>query len=317
MSAFDEFSIPARQALLAALPAQGAFPNSTFWFGNRLYVDDGLLIRPVEQLGVRVVTATTTLLDTDQIVIVENPLLAQITLVAPPADGKMLTVIRGASGASLADVLILGHIRGVAAEVWMGLQAPGTSARFVSRAGTWLPVSEVGGSEKLEGYDATLVDIVNTAAETSLFSWTLSYLAENAAAVTFLEGDFLNNSGANATVRWVINVNGTTVLNTNVSAAIATNASRRPWKAELVFSNLAATNANRVSLDWRLGNSTAATVGIGSFGTASLSYFGMSNALAINTATALTIDVRATLSSANAAISLRKLIVKRRLQELL
>ena len=155
---------------------------------------------------------------------------------------------------------------------------------------------------------ATLLDVVNSAAETTLFSATIpaNMLASDRSARLTLIGDYLNNSGANATLR-VRAKFGATTLWDDTSANIATNATRRALTVDLLLANRGATNSQ--ALGGRIDLSALpATTGLGDFAAASAVVGAVFSGTAAEDSTvAKTLAVTVQHSAANANLSVRRL----------
>jgi hypothetical protein len=152
-----------------------------------------------------------------------------------------------------------------------------------------------------------LLDIVNTAAETALFSATLpaNTLGTDRAVRATIIGDYLNNSGANQTIRLRVKY-GATTLYDDITAALATNAARRALRVEALLA--AANSATSQALGGVVALSAAGgtTAGLGDLAGVTVTA-PLSGAAAENSATPLLFSVTVTHSAANANLSLRRL----------
>jgi hypothetical protein len=151
-------------------------------------------------------------------------------------------------------------------------------------------------------------ELVNTAAETNIFVYPLpaDILGTEQALHVKMVGDFLNNTGANQNLTLRVSVGGN--LWADNSGNIATNANRRPWSMELLFSNLGQTNQNYLNGTLIIGQAGGATTGVGDMASAGYreAVFGSNGLLTINTALPQTLSIFAQLSSANANLSFRR-----------
>ncbi len=153
-----------------------------------------------------------------------------------------------------------------------------------------------------------LLDIVNSSAETSLFSAGIAanLLATDRAVRLTLIGDYLNNSGATRTLRVRVKLGATTLWD-DTSIALAASATRRALAIEVLLANRGATNSQ--ALGGRLDISALpATAGLGDFAAASIAAGAvLSGTSAEDTTTARTLDLTVQHSAANASLSVRSL----------
>jgi hypothetical protein len=175
--------------------------------------------------------------------------------------------------------------------------------------------SEIPSSAKLNTlvgvYDrnTTEVDVVSSAAATSLYAPSIGagHLSTNRMARMTILGDFLNNTGSNATFTLRVNVGGATAID-DLSNTIATSASRRAFKIVAEVANLGATNSQFVSV--RIHMSGSASAGAGTGDLASPTTEVLNNVMIATTAQdstlAMAFAVQVVLSSASASLSFRK-----------
>jgi len=147
------------------------------------------------------------------------------------------------------------------------------------------------------------VAISNSAAETTILSALIAAdsLGSARGAVCLARGNFLNNTGATATIQVQVKFGATTLWNV-VSAAIASNANQRPFYLHLELSNESSTSAQAVGGFLCIGGTGGATTGEGPI--TSGSFFGTFNGTAAESTTVdKTLVVTVTLSSASANLT--------------
>lgn len=157
----------------------------------------------------------------------------------------------------------------------------------------------------------TEVDVVNTAAETNLISYSVAAgaMGTTRRLKVLIIGDYLNNSGAARTGILKIKFGGTTIVEQNSTPAINAHANRRPVRFDFDIANLAAANVNFLEGEFRLGSvGTAAVSGIGDVGVSTdllIASLASNGTTAIDTASAQTVAVTWQHSAANASLSMR------------
>lgn len=98
-------------------------------------------------------------------------------------------------------------------------------------------------------------------------------------------GDYLNNNGAaGRTIIMRVYCGGTKVFDSNASTSLSQSANRRMVTWDLMFSNLGASNSNRLGGDFVIGAAAGPTTGLGALVAATLSgNVGSNGAVAIDT----------------------------------
>jgi hypothetical protein len=154
---------------------------------------------------------------------------------------------------------------------------------------------------------ASLLDVVNSVAETSLFSFSLpaNLLGTNRMVRLTLFGDYLNNSGATRTVTFKAKYGATTLFN-DVTLALAASASRRPFRAEVELANQGATNAQVLSGLISLGLPGGTTSGLGDLSGLPVLVNHLFGSSAEDSTAAKTLDLTVTHSAASASLSIRR-----------
>jgi hypothetical protein len=179
---------------------------------------------------------------------------------------------------------------------------------LTGEAGELLLIAIDGLYDRAIARDAALLDVVNTAAETTLLSATVpaNTLSTNRAVRLTLTGDYLNNSGANQTLTLRLKYGATTLYN-DVTAVIATNAARRALRVEALLA--AANSATAQALGGLISISApgGTTNGLGDLGVAALTTTPITGAAVENSATALAFALTAQHGAANASLSVRRL----------
>lgn len=153
------------------------------------------------------------------------------------------------------------------------------------------------------------LDINNTAAETSIYSFSVP--ANTIPAIGYLRasiiGDILNSTGGSRTIQIKVKY-GATTLYDGVTTGLGTTAARHPFVIEVTLGNLGVTNSQFASLVVNIGNANAPTTGIGSIGAGAtvVSTSGGGSA-AEDSTTTLTLDITVTCSGvASANFSVRR-----------
>lgn len=158
--------------------------------------------------------------------------------------------------------------------------------------------------------DFVLQNVVNTAAETTVFNYNIpaGQLGPSGCLRLRLVGDYLNNTGAGTPTLTLRIKLGATTIYADASAANANSASRRPFDLNIILANQDS-NSSQVLGGYALfGAAGGATNGIGDFGTdeiqATTPLFGTA---AINTTTDQAFAVTIQHSTNNANLSFRKM----------
>ncbi|MFN0146284.1 MAG: hypothetical protein ACKVT1_07225 [Dehalococcoidia bacterium] len=153
---------------------------------------------------------------------------------------------------------------------------------------------------------AALLDIVNTAAESTVFSATVpaNALGTDRAVRALLTADYLNNTGANQTVRLRVKY-GATTLYDDISGALATNAARRAARVEAVIAAQGSASVQSLGGSVSMSAAGGATAGLGDLAGVTVSV-PVSGAAAENSANTITFAITITHSVANAALSFRR-----------
>jgi hypothetical protein len=153
-------------------------------------------------------------------------------------------------------------------------------------------------------------DVNNTAAETTLYSFSVpaNVLDTQKALRLKMWGDFLNTTGAGATVRVRVKFGATTHWD-DTSGSLTTNATRHPWEMEVLIGNQNATNVQAIGGRFLMSPVTA-NVGIGDLATIPASTTGAVASFyatgAIDTTAARTLEVTVQLSASSTNLSIRR-----------
>lgn len=119
----------------------------------------------------------------------------------------------------------------------------GGTTNFYRADGTWAK-PPTGWSSYF--VDSNVVTVANTTAESTLFTYTLpASPATNTVVHVHLFGEYLNNSGANRTIRFQWKIGSTVIINTAVSGSIATSATLREWESQATLL-ISGTNSQRL-----------------------------------------------------------------------
>ena len=153
---------------------------------------------------------------------------------------------------------------------------------------------------------AALLDIVNTVAESTAFTATVpaNTLGTDRAVRALLIADYLNNSGANQTVRVKVKL-GATTLYDDITGALATNAARRAVRIEAVIAAQNSASVQSLGGSVSISGAGGTTAGLGDLVGVTV-YTPVLGAAAENSANALTFAITITHSAANAALSFRR-----------
>jgi hypothetical protein len=179
-----------------------------------------------------------------------------------------------------------------------------------------LVVARAGSNNRLDGDDftavhtrqASTVDVTNTTAETTVFSYAVpaNELGTTRKLRCEMGGDYLNSSGVTPTLQLRIKYGGTTIFDDTVAVS-SVSATRRPWY--LMYSLCANASANAQCLFgfMLLGTAGGATTGIGDIDTDEVETMGpFFNTAAVDSTVSQTLEVTVTWSSATTALSLRR-----------
>lgn len=154
-------------------------------------------------------------------------------------------------------------------------------------------------------------DVVNTAAETSFYSFSVpaNVLDTQKMLRLTLYGDYLNNSGAGRTLTIRVKFGGNTYYN-DVSGTLAASASRHPFRWEVLLGNRNATNVQSIGGYFSMGIAGGATTGLGDLATFATNTTGFEtpfyNDGAVDTTAARTLEVTVQHSTNNASLSIRR-----------
>jgi hypothetical protein len=194
----------------------------------------------------------------------------------------------------------LGGIESLAATAHQWINAISTSGVPSSTQPAFSDVSgAIGILNRASGNPA--VDLVNSAAETSVYSFAIpgNTIGINQAVRLTLLGDFLNNTGGNQTFLIKVKFGGTTVLTTPNTLTLTTSANRPTSNLSVLIQNLGATNSQLAN-----GSFMSGPGGNGVMGNP-LVDVGEFQGLAIDTTVNQTLQVTVTLGAANAALEYR------------
>lgn len=185
-----------------------------------------------------------------------------------PAYGKV-TLSMEATGTA-------GNIRTYDASGNSATVAVGTSGQFLQTQGAGAVPQWANGVRVLDR-TGTVVDVQNTTTKTGIYSVTVpgNTLGANGAVKITIIGTYTNISGAGATLTIDLSWGGTAFLNTiweDTTASIASNATSRPVKIEVIIGNLNSTGAQWSNITVSIGNVAAATAGAGDLATAAFAY---------------------------------------------
>lgn len=175
-----------------------------------------------------------------------------------------------------------------------------TDGQFLKRSGTSIVGAAAGGVTVYKNS----FDIVNTAVETALISQSIpgGTLGANGMLEIIVAADYFMNATVSFTL--AIKLGATTLWSSSVTPA--NNATHHAFILNAALANEGATNAQRLSGLAFIGPATAATNGLGPFGTAaatSSAYLGGSSA--IDTTGAATLAITATWGGASVSAELK------------
>jgi hypothetical protein len=208
----------------------------------------------------------------------------------------------------LQDVILRGTLasRPVATAVAPGTLYFSTDTIALDRSDgtTWQTYSSAVINTLLDRVGQT--DIVNTTAETDLYSFSVpaSTLGTTRSLRLLIDGDQLNNSGSTDTVTLKIKYGATTLYED--TATYVTNATRISWKFIITLGNTTATNAQYVSAGFFASTRGGATTGNGDFNANGIQNTILSGTSTEDSTTTLTYKVTIQHSVANAATSWRR-----------
>ena len=158
--------------------------------------------------------------------------------------------------------------------------------------------------------DLTENDIVNTAAETTLYTFTIpaATLGTTGILRVSIKGDYFNNSGSSRTLQLKVKY-GSTTLWDETSGVIGVNANRRAFTFDFLLAAINSTSAQLANGIFALSTGGAANTGIGAmagFSTVDVAFQGTS---AEDSTGALALDVTVTHPVADASLSMRAKIM--------
>lgn len=151
----------------------------------------------------------------------------------------------------------------------------------------------------------TETDVVNTAAETSLYSRSVTggVMSTNRALRLTVVGDYFNNSGAGRTIQFKVKL-GATTLYDDTSASIAASATRRAFRMEVNLGNR--DSASSQAMAGHIAISVdGATTGLGDLATVDLVSTTIYGTAVEDTSSAKTFAVTVTHSTADPNLSIR------------
>jgi hypothetical protein len=216
-------------------------------------------------------------------------------------------------------------VAGTPAQVWGTLFYPTdptlqSSSEFTAAVSPSGGISGGGGTSVLAKATG-IVDDSNSIAETALLSQVIAGGAMGSSGIlrVSIYGDYLNNSGANRTLRFRILFGGVVLHDDNPGAGILTSATRRGWFSQFHIANLGATNSQSFNGFSGLGaiiasdnyNVVSHVGGATTFGTADNSTYSILNAggnpSAIDTTIPQTLQFLATNDLAAVTVSCRRM----------
>jgi hypothetical protein len=175
---------------------------------------------------------------------------------------------------------------------------------------TWLPQAPAaGGGGGGDGIADTVgqLEIANTVTETTLYTYSVpgGTLSTTKALALNLIGDWINNTGADQTVRLRVKY-GATTLHDETTAPLPPSAMRRAWMLNLQLGNTGTASSQFAAISWLLGNAQAGAVGLGDASVAMhQNHLGAGSSAEDSTvAQALTVTIE--LSTASANLSYRR-----------
>lgn len=194
-----------------------------------------------------------------------------------------------------------------AADLAVSKLANGSDGQFLKTVGTtptWAAFPTI--PMRVLSQSGTQIDVVNTAVETDILSYSLAgnTLGSHGSLRLTLLCDYLNNTGSNRTLTVKVKLGATTMWG-DANTAIATNAARRMVQISLMLGNMAATNAQIMQGYYTLTSVTAG--GFGGIGDldAPVNPGAFMGTATEDTTAAKTLAVTVTHSVADANLSLR------------
>lgn len=153
----------------------------------------------------------------------------------------------------------------------------------------------------------TDLDIVNTAAETTLYTFTLpgNRLGTDKRMRLTLEGDYLNNSGLASQFTWRVKYGATTMIAILAGTAVPAGADRRAWKFVVELSNRDATNSQYATVAGGMSLAATPTTGVGSLDTTAALHGVLAGTAAEDSTAAQALAVTVQHDAANANLSMR------------
>ncbi len=158
---------------------------------------------------------------------------------------------------------------------------------------------------KVLNRDLAQVDVENTVAETSIYSFSIpaGVLGTTGGIRLSLGGDYLNNAGVNRVLTIRVKLGATIVFSR--AFQIVTGADRRKWYLNLWFLN-SAVGAQKWFADWYLSPALSDALSIGTSGTEGGAKGAGVASSTEDTTSARTLDVTAEHDAAAATVSIRK-----------
>lgn len=149
-------------------------------------------------------------------------------------------------------------------------------------------------------------DIVSSAAETDLLNVSVpgGTLSANSALLIAIEGDVLSNANNSDTILVKIKFGGTTLWASTATLG-TTSTTHYAFFLNALLANENATNAQRLAGRCSIGPRTAATTGIGPFGTADQTSATFGGTSAVDTTSSQTLEITATLGHSSASFEFK------------
>jgi hypothetical protein len=154
----------------------------------------------------------------------------------------------------------------------------------------------------------TQVDIVNTSAESTVYSYSLTggSLGANGILRLTIHGDFLNDSGSNNAFDFILKLGGVVVWKDNSSDFVDAGTQRLPWTLVLYIHNRNSESSQYIGGLLIVGTATAGTTGISFASNDEVNAVSpISATSAINTASTQTLSFHIDHTNAHAQISCR------------
>ncbi|KKL04051.1 hypothetical protein LCGC14_2619940 [marine sediment metagenome] len=186
--------------------------------------------------------------------------------------------------------------------VFTSPKADGGDATLI-RPSNWNAAHE--GAVEILDRDLTQIEVVNTAGEISIYSYSIGadVLGITGGVRLSLGGDYLNNSGTNKSLTIRAKLGATTVFSRAFQTV--TSADRRKWLLNLWFLNSAAA-AQKWSAEWYLSPALADVLAIGTSGSEGGAKGAGVASSTEDTTGGLTLDITMEHSAAAATLSIRK-----------